>query len=259
MAASIGESLRDARTEQGIELSDVERATKIRVKFLLAMEQDQWQDLPAPAYARGFLSSYARFLGLDEQALVDQYKRTVEGEQRAEPVPSTVIRPGTLAPHRSRRPLVLVGGGLIAVLLLGLVVAGSLGGSDDDGGGDRTSQKSARGEEGRNGQSSVPARTAPSTTTASDVSLELRAEGLVWVCVVDERDEPIVNSETLNEGETRGPFSSGGFDLNVGNGSVAINVDGEAVDVPSLAEPIGYRVTPEGVRELAPSARPTCA
>lgn len=258
MAASIGESLREARTEQGIELSEVERATKIRVKFLLAMEQDQWQDLPAPAYARGFLFSYARFLGLDEQKLVDRYKQTIEGQGPAGTIPTTVIRPGSLAHARSRRPYALVGGGIAAILLLGVIVAGSLGGSDGDGGDDRASQTQERADE-NDGQASEPARTAPATTTASDVSLELRAEGLVWVCVVDEREEPVVNSETLTDGETRGPFSSTEFDLNLGNGSVAINVDGEAVDVPSLAEPIGYRVTPEGVRELAPSARPTCA
>jgi cytoskeletal protein RodZ len=258
MAASIGDSLRKARTEQGIELSDVERATKIRVKFLLAMEQDQWQDLPAPAYARGFLASHARFLGLDEQALVERYKQTIEGGGGTGQIPATVIRPGTLPPGRSRRPFALVGGGLVALLLLAVVVAASLGGSDGDNGGDGTNRKASRADEGANGQSTEPAQTAPTTTTASDVSLELRAEGLVWVCVVDEREEPVVNSETLTEGETRGPFSGAGFDLNLGNGSVAIDVDGEAVDVPALAEPIGYRVTPEGVRELAPSARPTC-
>ena len=258
MAASIGESLRKARTEQGIELSDVERATKIRVKFLRAMEEDQWEDLPAPAYARGFLSSYARFLGLDERALVDRYKQTIEGEGGTGPIPTTVIRPGTLAPARSRRPFALVGGGLAALVLLGVVVAASLGGSDGDSG-DGTGQKASRADESANGQSPERSQTAPTTTTASEVSLELRAEGLVWVCVVDKREEPVVNSETLTEDETRGPFSGAGFDLNLGNGSVAIDVDGEAVDVPSLAEPIGYRVTPEGVRELAPSARPTCA
>jgi cytoskeletal protein RodZ len=261
MAASIGQRLREARTEQGVELSDVERATKIRVKFLLAMEQDQWEELPAPAYARGFLQSYARFLGLDEQALVDQYKRTVEAEQHAEPIPSTVIRPGTLPPSpvRRRRPLALIGAGAVAVLVLGVVVAGSLGGSDGGDGSDRSERKTSGEDASRTDQSSGPSTATPSTTTGSEVSLELRARDLVWVCVVDERDEPVVNSETLSANESRGPFARRRFDLNLGNGSIAISVDGEAVDVPALAEPLGYRVTPEGVRELAPSERPTCA
>jgi cytoskeletal protein RodZ len=225
------------------------------------MEQDQWEELPAPAYARGFLQSYARFLGLDEQALLDQYKRTVETEQHAEPIPSTVIRPGTLppSPARRRRPLALIGAGAVAVLVLGVVVAGSLGGSDGGDGSDRGERKTGGEDASRTDKSSGPSTTTPSTTTGSEVSLELRARDLVWVCVVDERDDPVVNAETLTANESLGPFASRSFDLNVGNGSIAISVDGEAVDVPALAEPLGYRVTPEGVRELAPSERPTCA
>jgi hypothetical protein len=75
---------------------------------------------------------------------------------------------------------------------------------------------------------------------------------------VDDRGRALVN-ETLSADEVRGPYSSPAFAMNLGNGSLSMTVDGQAVDVPSLAEPLGYRVTPEGVRELSPSARPTCA
>jgi Helix-turn-helix domain len=70
MAGAIGEALREARIRRGIELGEVERVTKIKIKYLRAIEEEQWQLLPAPAYARGFLSTYARFLELDDRALV---------------------------------------------------------------------------------------------------------------------------------------------------------------------------------------------
>ncbi|HEY6653576.1 MAG TPA: helix-turn-helix domain-containing protein [Solirubrobacterales bacterium] len=263
MAPTIGQKLRQARAERGVELSEVERATKIRAKFLEAMEEDRWEELPAPVYARGFLDIYARYLGLDQQALLDEYRHTVEGEQH-EPIPQSVIKPGTLRQTRpvgrSRSinwgPVAKVLGGLIVVAVVGLVIVGSIGGSDDSGGSDN-------GGKGRNQGSkaagpSKPATTTTSTTPAGEVSVELRATALVWVCLVDDGGTPLVDSETLDANESRGPFSGGGFDVTFGNGSVEMTVDGDAARIPQVAEPIGYRITPTGVRKLDPSSQPTC-
>src|SRR5215207_8762780 len=102
MAPTIGETLRNARTDRGTELDEVERATKIRVKFLDAMEEDRWDALPGPAYARGFLDIYARYLGLDQRDLLDAYSTEVEGE-RHDPIPGSVIKLGTLRQNRPAR------------------------------------------------------------------------------------------------------------------------------------------------------------
>jgi len=107
MAPKVGQALREARTERGIVLSEVERVTKIRVKFLRAMEEDRWDELPAPVYARGFLEIYARYLDLDAEALVEQYKETVESADSAEPIPSGVVQPassGAAGPRARRSP-----------------------------------------------------------------------------------------------------------------------------------------------------------
>jgi cytoskeletal protein RodZ len=266
MAASVGKILRQARTERGIELSEVQRVTKIRVKFLLAMEEDQWEELPAPAFARGFLSAYARFLGLDDVELVERYRRDFEKGEWVDPIPRAVIRPGSLTRPRSARPGALTIAAFAAVIAAGLVLAVSLGSSGtSDGGG---AGNNPRGEQaGETNPAAAPAGTSQSTTstttttttTGSEVSLDLRATDLVWVCLVDERDNALVNGETLSAGQTRGPFTARGFALNLGNGSVTLTVDGQLVDVPALAEPLGYRVTPAGVRKLAPADRPTCA
>ena len=69
----IGNSLRDARLKQGLDFSQVELATKIRAKYVRAIEEEQFDALPAETYVKGFLRTYADHLGLDGQLYVDEY------------------------------------------------------------------------------------------------------------------------------------------------------------------------------------------
>jgi len=69
----IGYSLRSARERQGIGLPEAELATKIRVKYIRALEEEDFDALPADTYARGFLRTYADYLGLDGEIYVDEY------------------------------------------------------------------------------------------------------------------------------------------------------------------------------------------
>jgi cytoskeleton protein RodZ len=260
MAPRVGKALREARTERGIELSEVERVTKIRIKFLRAMEEERWEALPAPVYARSFLSTYARFLGLDDKPLVDQYRRTAEGADRVEPIPHQVVQPGIRRRGRSIKPVAVLFAGLVAAVLLGLVIVGALGGSDD--GGDTADQRGGRAtgsaaEATTTGEAPAPAGQPP-TVAAFEVSLELRSTGAVWVCLVDDEGRAPVNGETLAAGDVRGPFASRAFEVTLGNGSVEMTVDGEPAEIPPVAEPLGYRITPRGVGELDPASQPTC-
>ena len=254
MTPQIGQALREARTERGIELTDVERATKIRVKFLRAMEEDRWEALPAPVYARSFLSTYARFLGLDGEALLEEYRRTVEGADRPEPIPAGVMRPGSLSRRRSVRPLGIVVAGSVAAALLGLVVVAVVS-VIDGGGGQGEREAAAPGDRtGRTSTSTPPPRTA----TGSEVSVQLRSTAEVWVCLVDAEGRRLVNGEVLSADEARGPFAGRGFEMRFGNGSIEMAVDGQPIKVPPLAEPLGYRVTPSGARRLASGGGPAC-
>jgi cytoskeleton protein RodZ len=77
----IGNSLREARLRQGLEFPEIEQATKIRGKYLRALEEEQFDVLPAQTYVKGFLRSYADYLGLDGQLYVDEFNsRYVRGE-----------------------------------------------------------------------------------------------------------------------------------------------------------------------------------
>src|SRR5262245_4459866 len=250
MAASIGQQLQKARNQRRVELSEAERATKIRVKFLEAMEKDRWEDLPGPPYNRSFLASYAGFLGLDDQALLRQYRETAEPPEHAEALPPTVIHTGSLHPPRSVRPMVLWIAGLVVVILLGVVIGVSVGGSGDGGGQHQKAHKGAN-ETGRgvsSASTTTPATTTGTTTTPGSVSVELRATDLVWVCMVDDRGRPQINSETLTAGETRGPFDGSSFEATFGNGSIEMSVNGTPAKVPQLAEPVSFRISPQGTK-----------
>jgi hypothetical protein len=74
-AVSVGARLKAAREARGVDLFRVERDTKIRVRFLTALEEAQFEELPADVYARGFLRNYATYLGLDPDAAWEEWRR----------------------------------------------------------------------------------------------------------------------------------------------------------------------------------------
>jgi cytoskeletal protein RodZ len=263
MPDRIGPTLRKARTERGVELGEVERVTKIRQKFLSAMETDRWNELPAPVYARGFLSTYARYLGLDEEPLLASLRETLGEQERPSHVPRGAVHAGEIGRARAVRPRGLLRwlGLVVGLLVLGLVVAAVVGGSDDNGGSKGRKSSVAQKQGPSTSTASSTAQTTTTTTataTTSEVSVELRSTADVWVCLVDARGRPLVNSETLTANQTRGPFSGTGFEMTFGNGSVDLTVNGQAVKVPSLAQPVGYRIGPDGAKRLQPSSQPSC-
>src|ERR1700745_3283294 len=74
----IGAQLRETRMRRRIDISDVEAATKIRAKYLRALENEEFGLLPGPTFAKTFLRTYAEYLGLDAQLLVEEYRSQPE-------------------------------------------------------------------------------------------------------------------------------------------------------------------------------------
>lgn len=70
---NFGEALRREREMRGVSLEEVSNATRISTRFLLALENEQWHELPGGVFNRGFVRSVSRFLGLDEDALIAEY------------------------------------------------------------------------------------------------------------------------------------------------------------------------------------------
>ena len=109
----IGNSLREARLRQGLDFPELEQSTKIRGKYLRALEDEQFEVLPAQTYVRGFLRTYAEFLGLDGQLYVDEYNsRYVVDDEALRP-----RRASQLTRHQRR-----VESRVVVLALLGIAV-----------------------------------------------------------------------------------------------------------------------------------------
>ena len=107
----IGPSLREARTRRGLSAADVHKAIRIRERYLTALEEERWEQLPGDAYTKGFLRTYAEFLGLDGQLYVDEYNQRVAQREEAPLVPESLQRRGRSGIlFRSAGTLLLVAG-----------------------------------------------------------------------------------------------------------------------------------------------------
>jgi cytoskeletal protein RodZ len=118
----IGSSLREARLRQNLDFPELEERTKIRPKYLRALEDERFDLLPAPTYVRGFLRSYADALGLDGQPFVDEYNsRFTVGEDDA---PLRARRAPAPRPHRGARESRMAAVTLVAIAIAtALVIA----------------------------------------------------------------------------------------------------------------------------------------
>jgi hypothetical protein len=125
----IGNSLREARVRQQLDWPQIELATKIRAKYLRALEDEQFGILPAQPYVKGFLRTYPEYLGLDGQLYVDEYSsRNLHGDAFDEPAPRRSPRV-----HQNRgieRKVLLLALAGIAALTALVIVAWKFGGGD---------------------------------------------------------------------------------------------------------------------------------
>jgi len=125
----IGNSLREARLRQGLEFPEIEHGTKIRSKYLRALEDEQFDVLPAQTYVKGFLRTYAEYLGLDGQLYVDEYNsRYVAGEEES---PLRASQPAGGRERRIQSGVVFAVLGGIAVVTALVIAAWKFGGGSN--------------------------------------------------------------------------------------------------------------------------------
>jgi transcriptional regulator with XRE-family HTH domain len=252
MDPGIGATLREARNRRKLDLSEVEAAIKIRPRYLSALENEEWDVLPGGAYTRGFIRTYAAYLGLDGDRLADEYRSATApagGERvprRIEPVPASARRDG-------RR---LSGPVLVALVVLGLVAVAVGIGLAAGGGG----ESSPVGPEAKGVKKHAKHHQGKAVAAKPGVSLRLAATAEVWVCVLDGSERPLVDGQILETGAEAGPFRSKGFAMAFGNGEVSLTIDGRRANTPASNSPVGYEVGSGGkLKPLEEGERPTCA
>ncbi len=116
----LGEVLRAARESKGIDLARVERETKIRTRYLSALEHGEYGELPGAVYTKGFLRNYGQFLGLDPEYLIDLYR--LETSESAVPQRPSAAPPRPMTVRRARA-FVVTPGAIAAAILTVAVVA----------------------------------------------------------------------------------------------------------------------------------------
>ncbi len=119
--AALGERFRAAREARGLSLSDVAEQIRIRSVYLGAIEDENWTAIGAPVYTRGFLRTYARFLGLDPEEVVGEFNRATSSgpATTTAPAPASISRLHESRP-RNLSPLIWIAS-LIAVALVAFV------------------------------------------------------------------------------------------------------------------------------------------
>jgi cytoskeleton protein RodZ len=248
----IGASLREERMRSRIDITEIEAQTKIRAKYLRALENEEWDLLPGPTYVKTFLRTYADALGLDGRMLVEEYKLRHERLSDVDLQPISPRRAGDRdRKQRSRFPRL----GLVALVLVALVAAlYALGrGADDDepsGNGTPVSTQTASTQ--ATGTTTTPAEPAPAR-------LRITALGQVVVCAQAADGRTLVNGRTMQEGQRTDTFRSRQFRLRLSNGQVRLRVNGRTREIPPSTGELGYQISRTGkITGLEPAQRPTC-
>jgi cytoskeleton protein RodZ len=261
----IGSTLREARMRARIDISEIETETKIRAKYLRALENEEWDLLPGPTYVKSFLRTYADALGLDGKLLIEEYKLRHE---RLSDVELQPIAPLGQRDRRRAPRAAFSRGWLIAVVVVGLLTAlyfvGSRGGDDDGGGGANTgastptrSQTSSSSDSG--GAAATPTKKKKAKPKPKRARLTIVATGQVYVCLKAAGERTPINGIVLTGGARQGPYRSSRFRVQLGTSEARLVVNGKSHSVPSAPNGIGYEITPTKIHRLPRSKWPSCA
>jgi cytoskeleton protein RodZ len=261
----IGATLREARMRQRIDISEIEAQTKIRAKYLRALENEEWDLLPGPTFLKSFLRTYAEALGLDARALLEEYKLGHERLSEHELLP---IAPPGRGDRNRRGPPPGVGrdvavAALVVALVGLLILLGSNSGGSDGAKPPVTTPSTARHAKTtpahRKGARAGRAGAA-TTTTTSVVRLRLKPTGPVWVCLQAAGKRTLINGRIISPGDSLPVYRSQRFKMTFGNGNLVMRINGRTVPVPAVQNGISYVVDHTGHRSALPSAQaPTCA
>ena len=230
-----------------LDIADVESRTKIRAKYLRALENEEFGMLPGPTFVKTFMRTYAEMLGLDPHPLVEEYRVTYE--QRDEVDHLQTLGPQVARDRRRRAPR--LGAGSVLVLVLAAVVAalvavGLLTGDDE---GPEVAQpqptETARQKPRRERKPAPPRR----------VVLRIAPITPTYVCIDRGAGTPIVFEGILDAPQS---FRGRLLRVNLGKTDVQIRKNGRAVPIATGPDPVGFEFTVRGRRDLPIGERP-CA
>ena len=260
----IGSTLREARMRARIDISEIEAETKIRAKYLRALENEEWDLLPGPTYVKSFLRTYADALGLDGKLLVEEYKLRFErlSDVELQPISPVSSRRDARRPPREGVPRGAIVAVVVVLLVGALYLLGIKAGNQNSNQGasttgtKTTTTTTTTAPAARHKKSTKATPPAPKKQVAT---LRIMPTGPVYVCLKAAGGRTLVNGVILQAGSVQPTYRSSRFRLTLGNGEARMVVNGKARSVPAVGGAINYEVTMSGRRTLPASQAPKCA
>lgn len=261
MSLTLGEKLRQAREERGISISEVAEQTRISPHYIESIENDNYKTLPGGIFNKGFIKSFAKYVGVDEQEALQDYSRAIvgpDGESSDEP---RTYRPEVLTDDRSsssNTPTII-----IAVVILGLMTAGVLFLVNYLRGGDSEAGTTANTAAAANANASNQAVVVATPTPVTDrINVVLKAVGEpVWTSYAVD-GKPRV--QTLNADEAVTVDAKESFRLSYSKAklpNLQISVNGKQIEPPAASAKgnIELTINKANIAEImqAPAASPT--
>jgi len=233
----IGAMLREARMRAQVDISEIEEQTRIRAKYLRAIENEEWGLLPGPVYAKVFLRTYAEYLNLDAKRILDEYKLHYDQYDELDN-----IQP---KPRRDRKRIKLPGipaRVAIAVVLLLITLLFVVLRKQDD-----------------NDNSLITSESKVTNTRKKtrQVTVKIAAKQQTRLCIRNGEGKPLTNNKVLAAGK-KTSYSDDELLIRISDRSIKMVINSKPLKIPSGSAPIAYSITPAGSERVALKQVPKC-
>jgi cytoskeleton protein RodZ len=242
---------------QNIDIAEVEAATKIRAKYLRALEHEEFSLLPGNTFVKTFMRTYAEYLGLDAQLLIEEYRVDYEprGDTEAQPYTPPSARSRREERRRPRAQRGPPGPGtallvVVGVVLVIFVILGVTAGTDNSGNSGVTKPKTAKQQPRKTTPKKAP---KPQPTT---VRVKFTPAAPTYLCVDTGLGTPVVYEGTATGLQT---FKRKHIRVNIGNaGTLKVSANGKPVTLQPSATPVGLDFKPGRTRPIPAGEKRPC-
>jgi cytoskeleton protein RodZ len=267
----IGAMLREARMREHLDIAEFEARTKIRAKYLRALEDEEWGLLPGYTFTKAFLRTYADMLGLDGRTLVDEFKRQYQDPSEVDLAPVPSRRDGRRVHERPRERTSERGrersrrrSGPSSRVLLAALLAALLAGAV------YAAKRLSEGTPHKAGQTHTTTSHTRTTTTSSQVApprrvaLQLAPAAPVHVCLIGYRSArgrglQRLNAELTPTSRRRVYHADNRFRVSFAGGAIRMIINGHSVPVAASAAPLSYEILLSGRHITLPASKaPHC-
>ncbi len=235
---------------QRLDITDVEAQTKIRAKYLRALENEDFGMLPGPTFVKSFLRTYAEFLGLDPHLLVEEYRVRYDPRDESELTPFARPSRGRERRRPPRRPAWLPVAGAVVVILALLLILGLTGNSSN-----QTTTTTTKTTAAKAAPKKKPATQPAGPRRYYSVRLRIAPAAATYVCVDTGLGTPILYEGTITAPKS---WRARRLRVNLGRREVRVTVNHRRIPVPSGASPIGFDFRPNSYQQIPPTQKRPC-